>query len=218
MAMIKCSECGKQMSDKAKTCPHCGCENNVIVCPECGEIITDIKVKFCPKCGVKIQNNMNKFFENKNLLFGIVIVILFALIIFVLFMSNKSSSSPTIGSGETINLNDDNIEDYIVIKSDGDLEPTTYRYEKYNVDTEITPSVNGSRCDNVSFDLEITMEYIPWTTSSSTWESFTETVTLDSGCNYNDTSSGWLDIGGKTKNISDFSYDITNVTGTMTVD
>ena len=51
-----------------------------------------------------------------------------------------------------------------------------------------------------------------------TWESFTETVTLDSGCNYNDTSSGWLDIGGKTKNISDFSYDITNVTGTMTVD
>ena len=24
MAMIKCSECGKQMSDKAKTCPHCG--------------------------------------------------------------------------------------------------------------------------------------------------------------------------------------------------
>ena len=75
-----------------------------------------------------------------------------------------------------------------------------------------TPSILAS------FDLEITMEYIPWTTSSSTWESFTETVTLDSGCNYNDTSSGWLDIGGKTKNISDFSYDITNVTGTMTVD
>ena len=24
MAMIKCSECGKQMSDKAKNCPHCG--------------------------------------------------------------------------------------------------------------------------------------------------------------------------------------------------
>lgn len=24
MALIKCSECGKEMSDKATTCPHCG--------------------------------------------------------------------------------------------------------------------------------------------------------------------------------------------------
>lgn len=25
MALIKCKECGKEMSDKAKVCPHCGC-------------------------------------------------------------------------------------------------------------------------------------------------------------------------------------------------
>lgn len=25
MAMIKCSECGKEISDKASSCPHCGC-------------------------------------------------------------------------------------------------------------------------------------------------------------------------------------------------
>lgn len=24
MAMIKCEECGKEMSDKAMNCPHCG--------------------------------------------------------------------------------------------------------------------------------------------------------------------------------------------------
>jgi len=24
MALIKCSECGKEISDKASTCPHCG--------------------------------------------------------------------------------------------------------------------------------------------------------------------------------------------------
>lgn len=24
MALIKCSECGKEISDKAKTCPNCG--------------------------------------------------------------------------------------------------------------------------------------------------------------------------------------------------
>lgn len=25
MALIKCSECGKEISDKASACPHCGC-------------------------------------------------------------------------------------------------------------------------------------------------------------------------------------------------
>ena len=25
MALIKCIECGKEISDKATTCPHCGC-------------------------------------------------------------------------------------------------------------------------------------------------------------------------------------------------
>lgn len=25
MALIKCPECGKEISDKAKSCPHCGC-------------------------------------------------------------------------------------------------------------------------------------------------------------------------------------------------
>lgn len=27
MALIKCSECGKEISDKAKTCSNCGCPN-----------------------------------------------------------------------------------------------------------------------------------------------------------------------------------------------
>lgn len=29
MALIKCSECGKQISDKAKKCPHCGANNKI---------------------------------------------------------------------------------------------------------------------------------------------------------------------------------------------
>lgn len=28
MALIKCSECGKEISDKAKKCPHCGYDYN----------------------------------------------------------------------------------------------------------------------------------------------------------------------------------------------
>ena len=41
MAMIKCSECKKEMSDKALKCPNCGCPNvPKIKCPECGNSFT----------------------------------------------------------------------------------------------------------------------------------------------------------------------------------
>lgn len=60
MALIKCSECGKEISDKAKQCPYCGVENNVTFCPECGKQLND-NVVTCPSCGCPIkevkQNN-----------------------------------------------------------------------------------------------------------------------------------------------------------------
>lgn len=38
MAIIKCPECGHQVSDMAKTCPSCGIEiaGKVMKCPDCG--------------------------------------------------------------------------------------------------------------------------------------------------------------------------------------
>lgn len=37
MAMIKCPECGKEVSDKAKNCPNCGSPiDTKIYCPKCG--------------------------------------------------------------------------------------------------------------------------------------------------------------------------------------
>ena len=47
MALIKCSECGKEISDKAKACIHCGCpieeqtikyiEQGCVLCINCGQ-------------------------------------------------------------------------------------------------------------------------------------------------------------------------------------
>ena len=37
MAMIKCPECGKEVSDKAKNCPNCGTPiDTKVYCPSCG--------------------------------------------------------------------------------------------------------------------------------------------------------------------------------------
>ena len=51
MALIKCNECGKEISDKATTCIHCGCTiEKKYICPECGEKISS-KSKVCQNCG-----------------------------------------------------------------------------------------------------------------------------------------------------------------------
>ena len=53
MALIQCSKCGKQISDKAKKCPHCGANN-------------------------KISNNKK---SNKKILFIVIFILLIVLLI-----------------------------------------------------------------------------------------------------------------------------------------
>ena len=48
MALIQCPECGKEISDKATTCPHCG--TPIFVCPECGQVAVG-NIELCPQCG-----------------------------------------------------------------------------------------------------------------------------------------------------------------------
>ena len=40
MALIKCSECGNEISSSAKFCPQCG---------------ASVEQHFCPECGVKLK-------------------------------------------------------------------------------------------------------------------------------------------------------------------
>lgn len=63
MALIKCSNCGKEISDKAKVCPQCGQpvvltpaipeEKTPILCEECGTEIPH-GVDACPNCGCPV--------------------------------------------------------------------------------------------------------------------------------------------------------------------
>lgn len=51
MAIIKCPECGRQISDKAPVCPNCGVEiaGKIIRCPQCGEVYFNNQ-EVCPNC------------------------------------------------------------------------------------------------------------------------------------------------------------------------
>lgn len=59
MAIIKCPECGQDISDKAKKCIHCGHifveqKQEELRCAECGEIISDTDT-VCHNCGCPIE-------------------------------------------------------------------------------------------------------------------------------------------------------------------
>lgn len=65
MALIKCSECGREVSDKAKTCPNCGASVKKVFCRHCGEMI-DSDCVVCPKCGKQTgyMNDKNIIINN----------------------------------------------------------------------------------------------------------------------------------------------------------
>ena len=55
MALIKCKECGFEVSDKSFSCPKCGSPiEKEIVCSECGEKLGP-NDKVCPQCGCPIK-------------------------------------------------------------------------------------------------------------------------------------------------------------------
>ena len=63
MALINCNECGREISDKAVTCPHCGAPTsnanlNTKFCKHCGESI-DKECVVCPKCGKQVEEIKN---------------------------------------------------------------------------------------------------------------------------------------------------------------
>lgn len=69
MALIKCIECGNEISDKAEICPKCGAKTKKKFCQHCGEQI-DIDCIICPKCGKQVAelggNDKNIIINNNN--------------------------------------------------------------------------------------------------------------------------------------------------------
>lgn len=52
MALVKCPECGKEISDQAKSCPNCGFVISSLTEQPVESVNTDNKSSVkCPKCG-----------------------------------------------------------------------------------------------------------------------------------------------------------------------
>ncbi|MCI5835182.1 MAG: PrsW family glutamic-type intramembrane protease [Firmicutes bacterium] len=66
MALIKCEECGKEISSSAKICPNCGYKNDNKTCPECG-IVVKQSDSVCPECGFPLQKKNAQNIINENL-------------------------------------------------------------------------------------------------------------------------------------------------------
>ncbi len=57
MALIRCPECGREISDTAINCPHCGYSfEKMKFCKFCGEKIP-ADSEICTKCGRRVENS-----------------------------------------------------------------------------------------------------------------------------------------------------------------
>lgn len=63
MALIKCEECGKEISSSAKECPHCGYKSDSKVCPDCGKKVSE-GMDSCPSCGCPLRKKTSKIISD----------------------------------------------------------------------------------------------------------------------------------------------------------
>ena len=66
MALIKCSECGNEISSSAKFCPQCGASNEQHFCPECGVKLKGTEIN-CPECGFPLTKKTASNIITENL-------------------------------------------------------------------------------------------------------------------------------------------------------
>ena len=94
MALIKCVECGNDVSDKATACPKCGMpiqiekpkDNNEAerICVECGNII-DLTTGICTNCGYMPENvNDHKRAKKKRIAIIVSCIVVIALLVLII--------------------------------------------------------------------------------------------------------------------------------------
>lgn len=129
MALIRCSECGKEVSDKANKCPNCGCpistgnmtHEQTERCPNCGGE-NSAGSDYCDYCGIRLTtyknhsntSNTTQYVRNKKNNKGIAKFILIGAAVFILsvtFNSRNSTNDTNITStkGTETDIKEENV-------------------------------------------------------------------------------------------------------------
>lgn len=147
---------------------------------------------------------------------GIMGFIIIILLLVLIFKGNGNSATH-----DRITLNDSNINDYITVQLSGRLTDYSNKYFRgVYLSGNITSSLSGAQCENVSFKLKMTASYSSkensWDLGRSYSDDFDVRVMLDSGCNYSIGTSKKLS-GMAASNSASYFYDISDVKGSIIV-
>lgn len=84
MALIKCQECGKEISDKAVVCPNCGNPIQCYIDSDAYDMLSNYKKKKCSRCGRDIPKRIGRCpycGKNQNVLAGVAGIAIIILIV-----------------------------------------------------------------------------------------------------------------------------------------
>lgn len=178
MALVKCAECGKEISDKAESCPNCGFVNKEYVSKENGSEINESEVHnqnyenfVDSNTKQKTSFEINKIIKNKKNILAVLILAVIIIAI-VIACSKKVEDSKAIKVDITMNawygdieeiLDDFGIEFYAVTGGANCYSGTktnSFETEKYGIlYTEFTycksNKVQRFRLYNKSSDQEL---------------------------------------------------------------
>lgn len=103
MDLIKCPECGREIYDKVKSCPHCGYPmGKKIVCSECN-IEYLVSEKSCPNCGCPNKKRINAII----MIVSILLVIALCLGVFLITKRNYATYKEETVNSEVLKTKSD---------------------------------------------------------------------------------------------------------------
>lgn len=181
MAMIKCPECGKEVSENAAKCPGCGypiksekkkekkMKEEKIECPECHEEV-DAKSTVCPYCGNPLKNKIQLFIVKaqeflhkkvgKATVIGVILLIVVGTVIFQ-FSQKTIFDEYTKYLGKNANdLPKSFVHDRVF--SDEDYYEATPENDIVIYDVKGEMTYNYSKAENAGKEMKNVIETIGW--------------------------------------------------------
>ena len=88
-----CENCGAKLNDNAKFCPECGVKiDEISYCPECGSKLK-MNDDFCSECGYGINEKPKLNIKDNKIIMALIIIIIVLLVSVALFISGTFTNS-----------------------------------------------------------------------------------------------------------------------------